>query len=269
MSHLTASTLLPVTPVLGVVMGALVIAAAGVAAFGRLGYGRAALGASARAAAQLAAVSLVITSITRSLLLIAAFVLVMFLVAGGTAGRRITSDRTAWWALVPIGAGALPVLAVLLATGLVPPRGIAVIPIAGILIGGALTATSLAGRRALDELIQRRGEVEAALAIGFTDREAAVEICRPQAATALMPALDQTRTVGLVTLPGAFVGMLLAGATPLAAGAVQLFVLIALLAVEAIAIVVTIELAARARFTRPPAEADAAAPRRWFGPRRR
>ncbi|MFI6743032.1 ABC transporter permease [Nonomuraea sp. NPDC050451] len=29
-----------------------------------------------------------------------------------------------------------------------------------------------------------------------------------------MPALDQTRTVGLVTLPNAFVGMLLGGASP-------------------------------------------------------
>ncbi|WP_285581019.1 ABC transporter permease, partial [Actinoallomurus iriomotensis] len=73
-------------------------------------------------------------------------------------------------------------------------------------------------------------------------------ICRHHAATALIPALDQTRTVGLVTLPGAFVGMLLGGASPIAAGAVQLFVLIALLAVEAVAIVLTIELAARGRF---------------------
>jgi len=34
------------------------------------------------------------------------------------------------------------------------------------------------------------------------------------AALALVPGLDQTRTVGLVTLPGAFVGVLLAGASP-------------------------------------------------------
>jgi putative ABC transport system permease protein len=104
---------------------------------------------------------------------------------------------------------------------------------------------ALAGRRALDELTQRRGEVEAALALGLPDRDAALEVCRPGAAQALLPPLDQTRTVGLVTLPGAFVGMLLGGATPLAAGAVQLFVLVALLAVEAVAVVATIELAAR------------------------
>jgi putative ABC transport system permease protein len=247
-----ASTLLPVTPVLGVVMGVLLVAGAAVAALGKLGYGWAVVGSGGRALLQLGVVSLLIAWIIRYGPLVGAFILLMYAVAARTAGRRITRDRSAWWAAVPIAAGAGPVIAILLLTGLVPPRGIVLIPISGILIGGALTATALSGRRAMDELRQRRGEVEAALSVGLPDRDAAVEICRPAAATALIPALDQTRTVGLVTLPGAFVGMLLGGASPLAAGAVQLFVLVALLAVEAIAILVTIELIARGRITAPP-----------------
>jgi putative ABC transport system permease protein len=166
-----SSTLLPVTPVLGLVMAMLVVAAAGVAAAGRLGYGPAVLRSGVRAGLQLTAVSLVIATITRSVPLTGAFVVVMYLVA-------------------------------------------------------------------------------------------ALEICRPHAATALIPALDQTRTVGLVTLPGAFVGMLLGGASPVAAGAVQLFVLIALLAVEAVAIVISIELAARGRLSRPDARRPIRA--RWW-----
>ncbi|MDN3358568.1 ABC transporter permease [Actinomadura sp. DC4] len=256
-----AATLLPVTPVLGVVMAVLVVAAAAVAAVGHLGYGPAVLGSGVRAGLQLTAVSLVIASITRSIPLTGAFVALMYLVAARTAGRRITTGRAAWWAAVPIGAATAPVVALLLATGLVPLRGITIIPITGILIGGALTATSLSGRRAVEELTQRRGEVEAALSVGLPDRDAALEICRQHAATALIPALDQTRTVGLVTLPGAFVGMLLGGASPVAAGAVQLFVLIALLAVESVAIVISIELAARGRFGRPDARRPVRA--RW------
>ncbi|GAA2709899.1 hypothetical protein GCM10010429_24910 [Micromonospora olivasterospora] len=135
----------------------------------------------------------------------------------------------------------------LLLAGLVPVRGIAIIPVAGILIGGAMTATSLAGRRALDELTDRRGEVEAALTLGFPPRDAVLLVCRPAAGQALIPALDQTRTVGLVTLPGAFVGVLLGGASPLAAGVTQLFVLVGFLAVEAVAVVLTVELVARGR----------------------
>ena len=60
-----------------------------------------------------------------------------------------------------------------------------------------------------------------------------------------MPPLDQTRTVGLVTLPGAFVGVLLGGGSPLQAGAAQLLVLIGLLAAEVLAVWVVTELVAR------------------------
>ena len=60
-----------------------------------------------------------------------------------------------------------------------------------------------------------------------------------------MPALDQTRTVGLVTLPGAFVGVLLGGGGPVQAGVTQLLVLVSLLAIEAVAVVVTVEVVAR------------------------
>ncbi|WP_033218225.1 ABC transporter permease [Kitasatospora phosalacinea] len=243
--------LLPVTPALGAACAVLLAVAALVAGRGGLGHGRAVLRAGLRAAVQLALVALVIAWVVRSLWTSALFVLLMFAVAVRTAGRRVgeggrSAARWEWaWAAVPIAAGVLPVLLLLAATGLLPAKGITVVPVAGILIGGALTATSLAGRRALDELRSRHGEVEAALALGFEERNARLEVCRAAAATSLVPALDQTRTVGLVTLPGAFVGMLLGGATPVQAGAVQLFVLVALLAVEAVAVTAVLELVGR------------------------
>src|SRR6185295_7665922 len=103
--------------------------------------------------------------------------------------------------------------------------------------------------RSLDALRNRRGEYEAALSIGLDDRDAALLVARDDAALALVPGLDQTRTVGLVTLPGAFVGMLLGGATPLQAAAVQLVVLVGLLLAQSIAVLVTVELVARGRFS--------------------
>ncbi|MDJ1130655.1 ABC transporter permease [Streptomyces iconiensis] len=253
---LAAATLLPLTPTLGAVLVTLLLAAAGVAAFASLTqdngrpYARAVLTAGVRAAVQLGAVSLVIGWAVGAVPSLLGFVLLMLAVAVRTAGRRITANGTWWWAAAPVCAGVLPVLAVLLLTGLVPLRGIALVPIAGILTGGALTATVLAGRRALEELTTRHGEVEAALALGLPDREARLEIARPSAAGALLPGLDQTRTVGLVTLPGAFVGMLLGGASPVLAGAVQLFVLVALLLVQVIAVAVVLELIARGRLHR-------------------
>ncbi|MCX4786423.1 MULTISPECIES: ABC transporter permease [unclassified Streptomyces] len=242
--------LLPVDITLGVVLALLLVAAVAVAALASLGRSREILLAGLRAAVQLAAVSLLIGWVVRSLPPLLGFVALMYAVAVRTAGRRITRNRTWWWAAVPIGAGVVPVVVLLLLTGLVQVRGIALIPVAGILIGGALTATVLGGRRALDELTTRRGEVEAGMALGLLDRDARLEIARPVAADALLPGLDQTRTVGLVTLPGAFVGMLLGGASPVQAGAVQLFVLVALMAVQAVAVAVMLELVARGRLHR-------------------
>ncbi|MGC9499965.1 ABC transporter permease [Streptomyces sp. WG7] len=246
----SAPTLLPVNATLGVALALLLVAGAAVAASARLGHTRAIVTAGLRATVQLAAVAVVVRWAFGSRALLFAFVAMMFAVATRTAGRRITGNRTWWWAAVPIGLAVFPVVLLLVAIGLLPVKGIALIPVTGILIGGALTATVLAGRRALEELETRHGEVEAALSLGLPDREARLEIARPSAAGALIPALDQTRTVGLVTLPGAFIGMLLGGASPLLAGAVQLFVLVALLAVESVAIAIVLELVARAKLSR-------------------
>jgi UDP-glucose/iron transport system permease protein len=218
---------------------------AAVALWARLTTERATIVAAVRAVLQLAAVSLLIGAIVGSVLLSAAFVLVMVAVAAWTSARRITPHPSGWWAVLPIAVAPLPLVALLVLGGVVPPVGVAVIPMAGILIGGTMTATSLAGRRILDELAARHGEVEAALSLGLLPRDAAMEIARPSAGQALVPALDQTRTVGLVTLPGAFVGMLLGGATPLQAGAVQLLVLVLLLAVETVAVALMLELVCR------------------------
>jgi len=236
---------------LGVALVVLTAVAATVAGLAKLGVARQITVAAARAVLQLGGVSVIIVAVVHSLWLSLAFVLVMLAVAGVTSARRMTPDRSGLHALVPIALGAAPVIGLVLATGAVPMTGIALVPVCGIVIGGAMTATSLAGRRALDELSGRHGEYEAALSLGLLERDAAMELVRPAARHALVPATDQTRTVGLVTLPGAFVGVLIGSGNPVQAGAAQVLVLIGLLAAEAIAAVVTIELVARNRITRP------------------
>ena len=218
---------------------------------GRIGSARSIVFAAVRAAVQLAAVSLLIAAVVKAPWWTALFVLMMFAVATITSATRIGSLRTAWRVAGSIASGVAPVLGLLVGTGSVAVKPIVLIPIAGILIGGAMTATSLAGTRALDELRARFGEYEAALALGFLPRAGALEISRPSGGLALVPALDQTRTVGLVTLPGAFVGVLLGGGGPVQAGVTQLLVLIALLAVEAVAVLVTVELVANGLIGRP------------------
>ncbi len=230
---------------LAVVVVVLTLLAALVQKVGGLQFAGADLTAAARAVAQLAVVGAVIAVVLRSWWLTGLFVTMMLVVASLTSGRRLVPGGRWWVAGVGVAAGALPVGAVLLGSGLIPLQEVAVVPILGILIGGAMTATTLAGRRTLDALRQRHGEFEAALSIGLLTRDARLLVAREDAGLALVPGLDQTRTVGLVTLPGAFVGMLLGGATPLQAAAVQLVVLVGLLVVQAVSTLVTLELIAR------------------------
>ena len=157
--------------------------------------------------------------VLRSWPLTLAFIAVMLTVASVTAGRRLVRDGPWWWAFAPVlarrGAGLGRAWC---SAGWSPARPSRWCPSSGILIGGAMTATTHRRPRSLDALRTRRGEYEAALSIGLVDRDAALLVARDDAALALVPGLDQTRTVGLVTLPGAFVGMLLGGASPAAGG---------------------------------------------------
>ncbi|MBH0776763.1 ABC transporter permease [Nocardia bovistercoris] len=201
--------------------------------------------AAIRGAVQLGLVALVLaaalTRLWSSLLVLA----VMFVAAVLTSARRASAGWSSGWLAMAIGAGVGVVLPLMLFSAVVPPTGVAVVPVGGIVLGGTMTATSLAARRGLDAVEQRWGEVEAALSLGFTDREARLEVVRPTAGDALLPGVDQTRTVGVVALPGAFVGVLLASGSAAEAAAVQMLVLIGLLLSQACAVAVTVELIAR------------------------
>ncbi|MFC6707460.1 ABC transporter permease [Flexivirga alba] len=227
-----------------VIVGTLLAAA--IVRRGRLGSGLGQLTAGFRACLQLAVVGLVIGAVLRSWPLSLLFCALMLSVAAYTSAHRILG-RATWWTLVPICGGAFPGVLGMLATGLVPLKPIAVIPVLGIVGGNSMTATSLSGKRIHEALRTRYGEFEAGLSIGLTSAEAADVVARDDAALALIPGMDQTRTVGLVTLPGAFVGALLGGASAWEAAAVQLLVLVALLVAQAISVLLTTELTIHGR----------------------
>ncbi|MET7768399.1 ABC transporter permease [Nocardia sp. NPDC005366] len=207
-------------------------------------------GAALRGAAQLAVVALILAAALAHLWSSVAVLVVMFGAAVVTAARRAGAGWSAAWLTLALGTGLGTVLPMMLISGVVPLEGVALVPIGGIVLGGAMTATSLAARRALDTIEQRWGEVEAALSLGLTERDARLEVVRATAADALLPGVDQTRTVGLVTLPGAFVGVLVASGSATQAAAVQILVLVGLMLAQSCAVAVTIELVARTKVRR-------------------
>ncbi|MGF0225856.1 ABC transporter permease [Dietzia cercidiphylli] len=253
------STMIEIGPALAVAVVLFVLIGAVVAWLGRTGLEREVPWASIRAALQLIVLALVIGYVADRVWLVGVFVLVMATTASWAAARRLAQRsaprtvtpratvRDALWCALPVAVPPVVVVGGLLAAGVVHPNGLSIIPVVGIYMGNAMAIVGLAGRRAHDELDARHGEVEAALSLGFTDYPARMMVCREAAATALSPSLDQTRTIGLVTIPGAFVGMVLGGAEPWQAGVMQLFVSTGILACGAIALVVTTALVASDR----------------------
>jgi len=240
-----------------VVLTALAVAAS---RLGRLHRGRELAVAAVRAVVQLAAVSLVIALVLRSTAWSLLFAVVMFSIAAVTTARRIERPGAWMWAALAMGAGVVPVLVVIFASGAVPFDGPSFVPFAGIVIGGAMNAHSLAGRRVLLALEEHHDLYEAGLALGMQPSAAIDVVALRLVPEALVPGLDQTRTVGLVTLPGAFVGVLLGGGTPLQAGTAQVLVLVGLLGAQTITVVTAYQLV-RLGFLLPPELARTVRPR--------
>jgi UDP-glucose/iron transport system permease protein len=213
-------------------LGVLLALGLGVSQIGRLGVGRSLVTATLRACAQLAAVSVVIAAVLSRTWMAVLFAFVMFAVATFTAAGRVGARRDWTWIAVALAAGVLPVLAIIFGLQVTTFTGAAIIPIAGIIIGGAMTAHTLTARRAFDVLRSDKGQVDAGLALGLARPAAIALIISRHTPEALHPAIDQTRTVGLVTLPGAFVGVLLGGGSAADAAAAQVLVLVGLLAAE-------------------------------------
>jgi putative ABC transport system permease protein len=231
----------------------LVLIAALIGGRAGLGQSRAVLTATLRALVQLLAVGAVIGVILRTPVLAPVYLLVMLAAAAWTSGGRLRGVPVALpAAAASILTGAGVSVLVVFACQALPFDTRTVVPFAAQLIGGSMTATTLAGQRLIDDVRTSWDEVEGWLAIGATSRQAVQTLAERAAARALAPALDQTRNVGLVVLPGAFVGLLLGGATPLQAGRVQLLVLVGLLCAETLAAVtITWMLSHRIAVTRP------------------
>ncbi|MGI8723657.1 MAG: ABC transporter permease [Geodermatophilaceae bacterium] len=231
----------------GVILIALVVLAVLAARAGGLALERDLVTAAGRAAIQLGVVALIIAAVLSRPWASALFALLMFAVATATASRRVGAGRSWLWVAAAIAGGVAPVLALVFGSGVVPLNGAGIVPIAGIVIGGTMTALSLTGRRAFSALRQDRGLVEAGLALGMQQHPAILEVIARHSPEAMTPALDQTRTVGLVTLPGAFVGVLLGGGSAIEAGTAQLLVLVGLLAAQTLTVVLTQQLIAANR----------------------
>lgn len=137
-----------------------------------------------------------------------------------------------------------------------------IIPVAGMMVGNAMTVTGVTMKRLRDDIkiqltlvglftvefhfpnsqfpipthiyiyIRNKSflwcflvQVETALALGATPRQATMQQVKRSLVIALSPVLDNAKTVGLISLPGAMTGLIMGGASPLEAIQLQIIVM--------------------------------------------
>lgn len=244
----------------------LVVAAIVISAAQRLRLEGSILWACTRAAVQLAVVGLalgVVLDPDAPVVLAWVWVGLMTVFAAFTVQRRTPEiPGVLPVALTASAAVAVVSLAVIFGLGIFPAEPRAIVPLGGMMIGNSMAATVVAARRIVGEMRDQRDELEARLALGLPWRSAARPYLREAMRTAVTTQVESTKAVGLVFLPGAMTGLILAGVDATDAVMVQLAIMYLILgSVVTSVTVIGLGLASRLftpdhRLVRLPREAD-------------
>ncbi|MDP9833331.1 ABC transporter permease [Trueperella abortisuis] len=193
------------------------------------------LTAALRAIVQLAALALILQGIFQYPWTAGLMLAVMMTVASLTAGKRLKElsyGRRA--AVAGIVTAALTVVTAIFAMRMMELTVSNFIAIGGIITGNSMSAATLSGRRFLASSQAQRGEVEGWFALGARPPQAFAQVRKTAIEEMLLPTIDKTKSTGLVTMPGAFVGALIGGASPVEAARFQLVVLVGIMLAETI-----------------------------------
>ncbi len=209
--------------------GILIAVAVGVSMWRRLGLERQLLWAALRALVQLVIVGFALQLVVDPddpLIYSFIWLSVMLVFAAYTTWQRAREVPSVFpLALLAYAASAAVTLGVLFGFQVYEFDGRTIVPLAGIVIGNSLAATVLVSRRLFDASRERRIEIEGRLALGLSAADAFQPILRESLRTALIPQIESTKAVGIIALPGAMVGLILAGVDPVDAVRVQISVM--------------------------------------------
>jgi putative ABC transport system permease protein len=193
-----------------------------------------------RSFVQLTAIGYVIQVIFDDGSLVFVFALLVVMVGFGTLtarGRARKVPSPTLPLLIALSIAAISTVGLVVALGIFAPEARYLVPVGGMVIGNAMTASEAAP------------QIEATLALGATARQAAAPQVRNALRSGTIALIDSTKTTGLIFFPGTMVGMLLAGAEPIDAVRLQLILLWVLLGAVAISALVSTTLAYRNFFT--------------------
>ena len=124
---------------------------------------------------------------------------IMVMIAGYTSGKRAIGVPNAHRvALASIALGASLTLGLLVGLGVFEFTAQQIIPISGMVIGNSMNVCSLVMKRIKEEINGRSLEIEAALALGATRRQASDRYLKTALQSGMIPIIDSAKTVGLI-----------------------------------------------------------------------
>lgn len=182
---------------------------------------------------------------------IVALLSLMVVIGAWTCARSARDVPHAWTiAFVGMSVATLASIGLLAGLHIVPVEPRKLIPLAGIVIGNGASIGTLAFGRVKDEIAANKARIEAALCLGATSSQAMQRHLRLSTRRILAPTLVSLKLVGIVHLPGAMTGMIIAGANVFEAVSIQVVVFYMILSQASIVATLVSRLTARQFFSK-------------------
>ena len=147
----------------------------------------------------------------------------MLIIAGHTTYSRSGKlENGLPVAIISIASASVLLLTPFFLLGIFPFEARYIVPTGSIFIGNAMNISSLAIDRYRGEIKNRRGEIEAYLALGASPELAVAPSFKQGILSALIPSIDSMKNLGMVWIPGVMTGMILSGGDPIEAASIQI-----------------------------------------------
>lgn len=161
-------------------------------------------------------------------------IVIIFNASYNASKRGKNINGSLYISFISIGLGTLITLTVLVSAGAIKYEAYQIIPVGGMIISNAMVAIGLCYKQIVVSFKDKREEIETKLCLGADILPSSINIIRESIKTGMVPTIDSTKTLGIVSLPGMMTGLILAGTSPLSAIKYQIMVTFMLLSTTSI-----------------------------------
>ncbi|TCK93265.1 putative ABC transport system permease protein [Natranaerovirga hydrolytica] len=124
------------------------------------------------------------------------------------------------------------------------------IPLAGMLVGNAMTGISLGVNHLISGMKKQRDKVEGALMLGATPKEASKPVVNEAFDSAFLPTINSMVGMGIVFLPGMMTGQILSGISPFMAIKYQIAIMLGILGSVTLTVILFVSLGYKTFFNK-------------------